>query len=163
MDGVEYRKAGIEDLDDLVEFRIRFLNDYKDHPRDGETEILRKNIKDYLEKEIPREKFVAFIAETDGEVVASSGMEVRDVAPRYGALLKGRMGYIMNMYTLPDLRNRGIATRLLHMLIEEAKRLDVGLVHLHASKDGSGIYEEAGFVPADLPEINLDLVKVINN
>lgn len=157
MDEVEYRKAGIDDIDTLVEFRILFLNDYKDHTRDEETYVLEKNISDYFEKAIPDGKFVAFIAVIEDNVVASSGMEVRDVAPRYGPLLNGRMGYIMNMYTLPDFRRKGISARLLRMLIEEARKLDVGLLHLHASTDGSGIYRRAGFVPAELPEMNLAL------
>ncbi len=98
---VQYRKATCDDIDVLTDFRIRFLNDYKGHEEDEETEVLRNNILKYFQKAMPREEFVAFIAEVDGEVIASSGMEVREVAPRYGPLLNGRMGYVMNMYTHP--------------------------------------------------------------
>ncbi len=150
---VLYRKATLDDIDVLTGFRIRFLNDYKGHVEDEETEILRKNIRNYFRRAISQEEFVAFIAEVNGEVIASSGMEVREVAPRYGPLQNGRMGYIMNMYTVPDLRGRGIASHLLGLLQKEASRLGVGLLHLHASIDGSGIYKNAGFIDAELPEM----------
>lgn len=156
---VLYRKATLDDIDVLTGFRIRFLNDYKGHVADEETEILRKNIRKYFLEAIPKEEFVAFIAEINGEVIASSGMEIREVTPRYGPLLNGRMGYIMNMYTVPGLRRRGIASRLLELLEKEASKRGVGLLHLHASMDGSGIYRKAGFIDAELPEMVLPVEK----
>lgn len=157
MHDILIRKATIDDIEDLVDFRMLFLKDYKDHPHDKETEDLIEITRKYFEQELPSDGYVEFVAEKDGRIIASSGMEVRKVMPRYGPLSNGRMGYIMNMYTLPEFRRRGLGARLLQCLIDEGKKLDIGLLHLHASTDGAGIYEEAGFKEAELPERILPL------
>lgn len=153
LDRIRIRKADIEDLDDVLYFRMIFLNDYKDHDDDRETMELRKNTRKYLEKAMRSESFIAFLAYDKGKVVASGGMEIREVTPRYGSISRGLMGYIMNMYTLPSYRNRGIGTEILDLLKEEAKEREVGFLHLHASRDGDSIYRRGGFRDHELPEL----------
>jgi GNAT superfamily N-acetyltransferase len=58
----------------------------------------------------------------------------------------GRQGIILNVFTEPEWRRRGIAALLMKTIIEWSReqRLD-GLV-LDASDDGRGLYEQLGFV-----------------
>jgi len=65
----------------------------------------------------------------------------------------------MNMYTVPQHRGRGVATALLRLLLDHARRERCGGAVLHAMPNARSIYARAGFVPADT-EMRLDLISV---
>ncbi|HEY0797997.1 MAG TPA: GNAT family N-acetyltransferase, partial [Candidatus Baltobacteraceae bacterium] len=58
-------------------------------------------------------------------------------------------GRIRSVYVDPAYRRRGIAARLLHEAIEEAKREQVDRLILSASEHGRRLYERLGFVPRE--------------
>lgn len=145
--GIRYRRATINDVETLVSFRIRFLNELGNHPENEETKILRNSLKQYFSESIPSNCFVGWLAECEGKVVGTSGMVVWQMPGRYGGLEEGRLGYILNMYTVPEARGKGICTRLLDELMKEARKLGLKYLHLHASEEGAGIYKKAGFYP----------------
>jgi GNAT superfamily N-acetyltransferase len=154
---VRYRRAGISDIGTLIDYRVRFLNELDNHPEDEETKVLRKSLQDYFSGAIPSNSLIAWLAECDGRIVGTSGMVVWQIPARYGGLESGKAGYILNMYTIPEARGKGICTRLLHELIEEARSMGLTYLHLHATKDGIRIYRKAGFVEPDDPELKLTL------
>lgn len=75
----------------------------------------------------------------------------------YRGLESGKLGYILNFYTIPEARRKGICTRLLNELIKEAKSLELKYLHLNATEDGMSIYRKAGFVEPDNIELELRL------
>lgn len=154
---IVYRRARIDDVPNLVEYRIRFLNEQYNHPEDGVTKILRKSLLGYFTKAIPSNDFIAWVAEYNGKMIATSGMVVWPIPARYGGVESGKLGYLLNFYTILEARRRGIGTRLLDELIEEAKLLGLKYLHLHASEDGISIYRKAGFVEPRMPELVLKL------
>jgi ribosomal protein S18 acetylase RimI-like enzyme len=154
---IVYRRARIDDVPNLVEYRIRFLNEQYNHPEDGVTKILRKSLLEYFTKAIPSNDFIAWVAEYNGKIIATSGMVVWQIPARYGGVESGKLGYLLNFYTIPEARRRGIGTRLLDELIKEAKLLGLKYLHLHASEDGISIYRKAGFVEPRMPELVLKL------
>jgi GNAT superfamily N-acetyltransferase len=152
-----YRRASISDVGTLIDYRVRFLNELDNHPEDEETKILRKSLQGYFSRAIPSNDFIAWLAEYDGRVVGTSGMAVWEIPARYGGLESGKAGYILNMYTVPEARGKGICTRLLRKLIEEATAIGLRYLHLHAATDGMSIYRKAGFVEPDHPELKLTI------
>lgn len=58
----------------------------------------------------------------------------------------GNKAYIMNMYTHPDYRRRGVALKALDLLVQEAKRRGVTAISLEATEIGRPLYEKYGFV-----------------
>ena len=152
---INYRRANINDIEILVDYRIQFLNELYNHPENGETEILRNTLRQYFSEAIPSKNFIAWLAEYDGKIIGTSGMVVWRIPARYGGLEYGRLGYILNLYTIPEARRKGICTRLLNELIKEAKSLGLKYLHLHASQEGISIYRKAGFVEPDQPELTL--------
>lgn len=154
---ISYRMANIDDVEALVSYRIRFLNELYNHPEDDETETLRKSLREYFSRAIPSNDFVAWLAEYNGKVIGTSGMVIWRRPANYGGLESGRLGYILNLYTLPEARKKGICTRLLNELIKEAKLLGLKYLHLHATEDGISIYRKAGFVEPDQIELKLKL------
>jgi len=156
-DKINYRRANIDDIEILIDHRVRFLNEFYNHPEDDETEILKKVLQEYFSEAIPSNDFIAWLAEYNGKIIGTSGMVVWQMPARYGGLESGRLGYILNLYTIPEARRKGICTRLLNELIKEARSLGLTYLHLHASEDGINIYRKAGFVKPDQIELKLGL------
>jgi len=154
---ITYRRANINNVETLVEYRVRFLNELNNHPENEETKTLRKTLREYFSRTIPSNEFIAWLAEYNGKVVGTSGMVVWQLPSRYGGLESGKAGYLLNFYTIPGARRKGICTRLLNELLKEAKSLGIKYLHLHASKDGINIYRKAGFVEPSQTELNLVL------
>lgn len=154
---IVYRRARIDDAPDLVDCRIRFLNTQYNHSEDDETKTLRKSLLEYLTRAIPSNDFIAWVAEYNRKIVATSGMVVWQIPARYRGIETGKLGYLLNFYTIPEARRKGISTRLLNELIREARLLGLRHLHLHASKDGINIYRKAGFAEPEMPELVLKL------
>ena len=152
-----YRPATNDDVLALVNCRIQFLNEHFNHPENDETEVVRKSLQEYFAKAIPTRKYIAWVAEYEGRIIATSGMVVWQKPAMYGGVESGKLGYLLNFYTVPEARRKGIATRLLNELIKEAKSLGLKYLHLHASKDGINLYRKAGFVEPWEPELELKL------
>jgi ribosomal protein S18 acetylase RimI-like enzyme len=154
---VAYRRARIDDIPALVDYRVRVLNELYHHSENDETKILRKSLLEYFTKAIPSNDFIAWLAESDGKMIATGGMVVQQIPARYGGVESGKLGYLLNFYTIPEARRKGICTMLLNELIKEAKSLGLKQLRLHASKDGINIYRKAGFVEPEQPELKLRL------
>jgi len=152
---IVYRRGTLDDIQALVDLRVRFLNELLNHPENNETRVVRKPLLEYFTEAIPSRDFVAWVAEYGGKIVATSGMVVWQKPALYGGVESGKLGYLLNFYTIPEARGKGIATRLLNELIGEAKSMGLRYVHLHASKDGEPIYRKAGFVEPKMPELVL--------
>lgn len=52
----------------------------------------------------------------------------------------------MNMYTNPEYRRKGIAYRVLDMLVKEAKDRGITAISLEATAMGRPLYEKYGFI-----------------
>lgn len=148
-----YRRAKIEDADRLVTLRLAFLAEISAASQSDAA--LHQPLLEYFSRTIPTDQYVGFVAVADSEIIATSGLVFHEHPPS-NRNPTGREGYIMNMYTMPDHRRRGIATRLLQMLIEYAREKQCGKISLHVMPLGNSIYLNAGFVPIQ-SEMRLNL------
>lgn len=78
------------------------------------------------------------------EIVASGAILIFEFPPTY-TNKSGKKAYVTNMYTRNEYRGKGIATRLLTMLVDETKLLGISKMWLGASKFGSPVYKRFGF------------------
>jgi GNAT superfamily N-acetyltransferase len=141
-----YRLATVADLESLVDLRAAFLAEVRgDDPSDPQ---LLSALRQYFASSLPTGEFVSYVAEVDRRLVATSGMAYHSHPPASGDL-SGRHAYIMNMYTLPTWRGRGVATTLFTMLLALAGKEGCNKVSLHALPLGRPIYIKAGFMPAE--------------
>jgi GNAT superfamily N-acetyltransferase len=154
---IAFRPATINDVSALVDYRVRFLNELLNHPEDDTNKVLKKSLAEYFTRAIPSKDFIAWVAEYDEKIIATSGMVMWQKPAIYGGVESGKLGYLLNFYTVPEARGKGIATRLLNELLGEAKLSGIKYLHLHASKDGISIYRKAGFTEPDRPELELRL------
>jgi GNAT superfamily N-acetyltransferase len=88
--------------------------------------------------------YLGWLMEEDGRVVAGAGLWLMDFPPHWMDAEPVR-GYLLNFYTEPTHRGRGIAGQMLEVTVGEARRRGIGVVSLHASKFGRPIYERNGF------------------
>ncbi|MGH7561050.1 MAG: GNAT family N-acetyltransferase [Gemmatimonadales bacterium] len=79
-----------------------------------------------------------------------AGVQLRRVLAFPGTdgarVAKGRQALVLNVYTEPPWRRRGIARALMQRIIEWARAEQVDGLVLHAAPDGRVLYEELGFV-----------------
>jgi ribosomal protein S18 acetylase RimI-like enzyme len=145
-DSIEFRLATIADLDLLVALRAAFLAELTGS--DGGDRSLIAALSRYFREKLPTKEFTAFVAEADGRIVATSGMIVRQLPPS-AKNLEGREAFVLNVFTIPEFRGRGIATSLLQKTIAAARDARCGCVVLHASARAMPIYHRAGFARVD--------------
>ena len=146
------RKATLQDINALVELRAAFLADF--FGTEANPDLLTA-IRSYFQRAVPAEEFVAYVAESENRIVSIGGLIYQQQAPS-AAILSGRICYILNMYTVPAWRGRGLATAILGKLIDHAKATGCGRINLHAAIKARPIYTKAGFVAVD-SEMRLDL------
>src|SRR6185369_15411721 len=144
MDSVTYRRATVADVPALVDLRTAFLTELG---RGDEVDAsLGKGMAQYFQTKLANGQFISEIAEAQNQVIACSGMVYYEYPPS-PPRPSGRGAYIMNMYTHPDFRRRGIGATLLQKLIETARLARCERISLHALPLGQSIYVKAGFVP----------------
>lgn len=138
------RKANLNDIDKLIEFRVEFLEEIQDPLPDMEFEIFLKSLKEFFLDKMKSNDYIAWLAESDNEIIATSGLSFLQKPPHF-INITGKFAYIMNMYTKPEWRRKGIGSALLEELIEEIKKKGIQSVVLHTTPYGRPLYEKYGF------------------
>lgn len=142
---ITYRKATLADVDDMARLRIDFLKEVQSPEthlidEEGLNEILQH----YFQQYITSGEFVAWLAVADGQIVSTSGLCFSKIIPGF-TLLDGRVAYIMNIYTLPEWRKKGIGKQVFYHILEAARERDYKRILLHATEEGRPVYEKFGF------------------
>lgn len=144
---VEIRRAGLEDVDDLVRMREAM---FREIGCEDEAAIARmaEESDGYFRESLPSESALAWVAQVDGESVANVVL-VPTRWPPTPDNLAGVYGHVLNAYTHPRWRRRGIARRLLETAVEHMRRSGIPIASLHASRFGKPLYEGLGFADDD--------------
>ncbi len=86
-------------------------------------------------------------------IIAGAGVIIREVPPfpirhKNGeiAIAEGRQGLIVNVFTEPEWRRRGLAQLLIEQIIAWSRDQQLDGLVLHTSDDGRALYEKFGFV-----------------
>lgn len=142
---ITYRKATLNDLDELVRLRIAFLKEVQAiETRQFSEEELNTSLREYLSKSIKNDEFVAWLAISEGEIIATSGLCFFQITPGF-TLIDGKIAYILNIYTLPNWRGKGVGKQVFDHILQEAIGRGYKRISLHASNDGRPVYEKFGF------------------
>jgi len=97
-----------------------------------------------------------FAVAPDGTIAAGAGLWLMEWMPhRPGG--SGRRGNVLNVYTQPAYRRRGLARRLMTLILECARDRGIEVMVLNASDEGRPLYESMGFHATN--EMRIDLVK----
>jgi len=144
LNNLNFRRAAVQDLEAYLPLRMAMLAEVGMLPPEPQrTKLYQANLR-YFQESLPKETYLAWLAENQTEIVAIGGV-LLFTRPPTGENMTGLDGYVMNMYTLPGWRGRGVATRLMQLIIEEMRSRQAGRLWLHATPIGRLIYEGHGF------------------
>ncbi|WP_259014159.1 GNAT family N-acetyltransferase [Emticicia fluvialis] len=154
---ISYRKATLADVKELARLRVQFLKEVQSNEtHQTDEEGLRQTLEDYFHLHLGSGEIVVWLAEADGKIVCTSGLCFFRIFPGF-SLPDGRVAYILNVYTLPLWRKKGLGKEIFSRIVEEAKNLGYKRIQLHASEEGRPIYEKYGFkATSDEMELRLD-------
>ncbi len=62
-----------------------------------------------------------------------------------GTDVRPQRAWVVNMFTDPEHRRRGLARRLVQTIVEWCRKEGMRFLYLHASDDGRPLYESMGF------------------
>jgi ribosomal protein S18 acetylase RimI-like enzyme len=137
------RAATRDDIAEILRQRRRMYEDmgYRDS---AALDAMCSRSAGYLVKAISDGSFRAWLAVERDHVVAGAAIIVSPwLAHPYD--LECRRATILNVYTDPEFRRRGIGRRLMEELIGWCKTEGLAGVTLHSSDDGRHLYESLGF------------------
>ena len=145
---VEVKNVKIQDIDLLLDWRMEvlshvFSDEFKSLTAE-QIETIRENNRRCFLSEIPSGGHIACFVYRDGEIVGCGGVCIYDEMPSPDNL-GGKCAYLMNIYTRPEYRHQGIATRVAEHLIAEAKARKIEKIYLETSADGERMYRKLGF------------------
>ena len=153
-DTFQIRRATAGDADIISWHRARMFQDMGDVSGDA-VEILRANARSRLEEWIDKANYIGWLAVPADEpeiIVAGAGVQLQPILPRpldVSMIGEGRQGTIVNVFTEPQWRRRGIAGLLIKEIITWSKIEQIDRLVLHASDEGRSIYERLGFTESN--------------
>lgn len=141
----EYKKATMEDIDELVRTRIIVLRAANKLFDDVDMSLVEKESFAYYKYALESREHIAYLVYDDDTFIGAGGVSFYQVMPTYHNPT-GKKAYIMNMYTAPEYRRQGIALHTLDLLVKDAKEQGVLQIALEATDMGRPLYERYGFV-----------------
>ena len=153
---IKIHPVGKNEIPILVRYRLRYLTELQGKSSTLNEDKLKQELQSYFEKKLEENLFFAFVAKW-GEVILGFGAMIIKEIPGDYSRSTYLEGDILNMYTVPEARKKGISTAILEMLVEEAKRKNISKIALHASKDGESMYRNFGFSDPAYPYLEMVL------
>lgn len=150
---ITIREAAIGDIAEIVRLRRRMYEDMG-HSDAVALTAMSSLTSEYLLTAIPQGSIRAWLA-CDSDRVIAGGAVLVTAGPAHPYDLECRRATILNLYTDPGYRRRGIARELIETMIAWCERNRFTRVTLHASEDGRHLYESLGFEPTN--EMSLQL------
>lgn len=139
-----YKPAGPADLELLTATRIAVLRAVHHMDESVDLSALEAQNRLYYQNALTRGDHAAWLVLDGEKFVGCGGVSFYQVLPTYHNPT-GRCAYLMNIYTHPDYRRRGLGTRMVELLVGEARRRGVTHIGLDATAMGRPLYEKYGF------------------
>ena len=140
----EYKKATIADIDELVRTRIIVLRAANKLSNDVDMSLVEKESYEYYKSALEIGEHMAYLVYDNETFIGAGGVSFYQVMPTYHNPT-GKKAYIMNMYTNPAYRRKGIAYQTLNLLVADAKNKGIDAISLEATEMGRPLYEKFGF------------------
>ena len=141
---IVFRKATLADLDLLVQTRIEVLRAANGLSADADMSEIETQSRAYYAQAIADGTHTALLVFDRAQWIGAGGISYYRVMPTCHNPT-GRKGYVMNLYTRPDYRRKGIATHTLDLLLQDAREKGIACLSLEATAAGRPLYEAYGF------------------
>lgn len=130
----EYKKATIEDINELVRTRIIVLCAVNKLSDDVDMSVVEKESYEYYKRALETGEHITYLVYDNGTFIGAGGVSFYRVMPTYHNPT-GKKAYIMNMYTAPEYRRKGIAIHTLDLLVKDAREQGASQITLEATED----------------------------
>lgn len=142
---MEYRKTTEKDIGPLMDIRLEMLRTVNDLPEDHvfSDELTERSRRYFLDGDQ-----TTVIASENGVIAACASISYFEIMPTFSHPT-GRRAHLMNVYTRAGYRRRGIARKLVHLLIDDAIRKGATEISLDATESGRPLYVSLGFRASD--------------
>ncbi|MBX2904937.1 MAG: GNAT family N-acetyltransferase [Taibaiella sp.] len=144
MNDITLHIATVEDAEDLAISRVHFLTELVGQQPQPDADGLTQELVAYFRNAVAAQQYVGIIARRGDKLVATGGMVFRE-QPGSFKNPSGKTAYILNMYTIPGFRRRGISSSVMEKLMEIAQGKGYSFFELHATPDGEPMYKKLGF------------------
>ena len=142
---LQYKRATIEDIDMLTETRVEVLRAANQLSDQTDMSEVREQSYHYYKRALRDGTHIAYLVFDEERFVGAGGVSFYQVMPTYHNP-SGNKAYIMNMYTAPEYRRRGIAYHTLDLLVRDVRDRGITAISLEATDMGRPLYEKYGFV-----------------
>lgn len=140
-----YKIASLEDIEILTSTRIEVLRAANKLNDSVDMSEVERESWQYYKESLAEGSHMAVLVYDGDKFVGAGGVSFYKVMPTYHNP-SGKKAYIMNMYTKPDYRRKGIAYHTLDLLVSKSRELGVAHITLEATDAGRPLYEKYGFV-----------------
>jgi GNAT superfamily N-acetyltransferase len=145
---VTIRPATIADVEILTHHRRSMFEDMG-HSDQAALDSMCVAFRPWVIARMESGEYFAWLAvDESGAVASGAGLWLMDWPPH---MIGGttRRGNIVNVYTRPDCRRRGLARRLMETALDWSRNHGIKAVILHASDEGRELYLRMGFKPSN--------------
>ena len=157
-DKIIITRVGTRDVEAMVACRIQYIAELQGERPVSVVNELKNELNSYFTSGIQNATVIALVAIFEEKPVAYGAVVLRSVPGDFNgaAYIEGD---VLNMYTIPEARRRGISKMLLLHLIDEAQRQGVSKLALHTTVAGEKLYRSVGFHDSVYPYLELELGK----
>lgn len=142
------RRASEADLAAVLRHRRRMFEDmgYRNAPA---LDVMERAAEPFLAAGLADGSYQGWLFEDGaGRVVAGGGIALLPFQP-HPRDPTSRRAFILNMFTEPEHRRRGLARRLMEAMVAWCREQGFQAVSLHASDEGRALYQSLGFEPTN--------------
>lgn len=137
-----YRIAAEEDFLQLAELRWKHVEEEEDISAINKAIFFKKYI-NFLNNEIGK-TYTCFVADENGKIISNIYLGMITKTPKPNNDVKS-IGYITNVHTYAEYRNKGIGSRLMQEVKKYAEQQGCELLFVWPSTRAVPYYERAGF------------------
>jgi RimJ/RimL family protein N-acetyltransferase len=148
------RRAATADAPVVARHRARMFQDMGEIPAAMLDDFVAAS-REWTERALADGEYLGWFAIPKSQpdtIVAGAGVQLRQVPPhpcrpaKEGVFAKGRHAIVLNVFTEPEWRNRGVAMLLMNEIVRWARDEKIDELVLHASAQARRLYEKMGFV-----------------
>ena len=137
-------RAGLEEMEKLMKWRMEVLHHVFSLPDDLDTTQLEAENCRYYRQQIARGGHIACFAQIDGVTVGCGGVCLYEEMPSPDNA-NGKCAYLMNIYCRESYRHQGVGHALVRWLVKQVQDSGVQKIYLETTDSGRPLYRSLGF------------------
>jgi GNAT superfamily N-acetyltransferase len=152
---ITFRPATLEDCEIILHHRREMFRDMGTGTSE-ELDHMVNAARPWLKRALTEGSYRGWLAQDhDGRVLSGGGILISSWPPRPEDV-GDRRAVIVNVFTESEARRKGLARKLMSVMIDWLREENFSSVVLHASDDGRALYESLGFLPTNEMRLHLN-------